>query len=317
MILLLTAAVIWAAVGARIGRVLVRQASTVRVAIVIGVASIALITTLFLPDVAALVDRMSGSTSLRNGAVQALVALFAASTLTISEAARPLLPKTRFHCHKWSYYCVGLVLAAAGIVAKWPLGWWYVIGAALVAVPVAARSMRWTVLGRGIGIYTIGVLATAACAIDVIVRGGLPSAGLMMATSLIIAVGSVWILFEAWIRSVLVLFQIRELHALLVKRFPDVVADDSEHRTLILRASDHVAHVMDALYLQSAILDELVGAELGERDQPPGDVEKRAQSVARWLVDPSSEPQLHVDWIAPPTGLSAKRWVVRIAAEVG
>jgi len=311
MTLWLAAAVVWCAVGARIGRVLVRQATPVRVAIAISVGTVALNTMLLMPDVAGTFDRVAGSAELRQRVVEVLWALFAAATLTISEAAHPVLPKKRLRT--WIFYVVAFTATGVGFAIDQPLGWASVVVAAVFAVMVGARHISWTVLGRGIAVYTAGVVGAALSALYVVLNRHEPAAGLMALHNLLIAIGSVWVLAEVWIRSLVVLMRIRRLHTVLTQRFPDVLTEDPGHKTIVLRSSDHVAHIMDAIYLQSAILADLgvVSRSVG----PPRNARERARSVVRWLVDPSLAPNVDTEWIAPPAGMSARRWVVSLAAE--
>ncbi|MCE5288554.1 MAG: hypothetical protein LLG14_04850 [Nocardiaceae bacterium] len=311
MILWLAAAFVWCAVGARIGRVLVRQATPVRVAIAISVGTVALNTMLLMPDVAGTFDRVAGSEGLRQQVVEVLWALFAASTLTISEAARPILPKNRLRT--WIFYVVVLTVTGVGLAIDQPLGWVSVFVAAVFAVVVGARHISWTVLGRAIGIYTAGVVGAAMSALYVIVNGYEPPAGLMALHNVLIATGSVGVLGEVWLRSLIVLIRIRRLHTVLTERFPDVLSEDHGHKTIVLRSSDHVAHIMDAIYLQSAVLVDLGVVSRGV--VPPRSARERARSVVRWLVDPSLAPNVDTEWIAPPAGMSARRWVVSLATE--
>ena len=76
-------------------------------------------------------------------------------------------------------------------------------------------------------------------------------AGRGLGAALAISLGSVWLLVAVWVRARVLLRRVRRLHTTLVKRFPEVVVEDQTHTTTVLRASDHVAHIMDALYLQA------------------------------------------------------------------
>jgi hypothetical protein len=311
MILWLAAAAVWCAVGARIGRVLVRQATTVRVAITVSVITVALNTMLLLPDVAGTFDRLFGSATPRQFVVEMLWATFAGATLTISDAARPLLPKSRLRCGAWCFYLIAVSATVVGFVAGLPIGWALVVIAAFGEVFVAARHISWSVLGRGVAIYTLGVVLAAITALHVLVTGDMTSPSFMVIHNLLIALGSIWILVEVWVRSMIVLLRVRRLHAMLTERFPEVLAEDPGHKTTVLRASDHVAHVMDAIYVQSAHLSGMAA----KRIEPPQDPAERARIVVRWLVDPARQAAVDTEWISPPSGMSARRWVVMLAAE--
>lgn len=126
--------------------------------------------------------------------------------------------------------------------------------------------------------------------------------------SLLVAVGAVWIVIELWARARLLLRQIRPLHRTMVGRFPEVVAKDQTGSTTQLKASDQVAQIMDALYLQSG-----GGVELTAAGDPAESVVERADRVARWARHPLGEIVVDARWIAPPEGLSPRGWVQAIA----
>ncbi|MFC9438433.1 hypothetical protein ACFTVM_31835, partial [Nocardia sp. NPDC057030] len=61
MTLWLTALLVWMAAGARVGRVLVKPATTARVAIVVAVAAVALAATVAVPEIAVAIDNLRPS----------------------------------------------------------------------------------------------------------------------------------------------------------------------------------------------------------------------------------------------------------------
>ncbi len=74
-----------------------------------------------------------------------------------------------------------------------------------------------------------------------------------------------------------------------------MVEGDGKGSTTVLRASDAVAHVMDALYLQA-------GAGMLDTDEQdlPESTAERARILARWIDDPVASDVLDTEWIAPP-----------------
>lgn len=109
-------------------------------------------------------------------------------------------------------------------------------------------------------------------------------------------------------RARLLLRQIRPLHRTMIKRFPEVVAHDQTGTSTQLRASDQVAQIMDALYLQSGSGVELVAA-----GAPPASIPERAGLVAEWARNPLGDIIVDARWIAPPEGISPRGWVRAIA----
>lgn len=314
----LVALAVWMSAGARVGRVLVRPATPVRVAIVAGVAAIAAASTFAIPDVADTIDDMAGGlngTQLSAGLVLMSWVVFATAAMVVGFAAWPLAQGRGLVRLIGFTYAAGV---AAGLVALcWRpvVGWaWVVAGCVLVAI-AAIRNLKWTPLGRGIiiflcGLVMVGVLAGWELAQTVRGQDGAGELGLpwvWAAASLLVAFGAVWILLEVWVRARILLWHIRHLHRSLTKRFPEVLTVETGHVTTTLRASDQVAQIMDALYLLAG------GGAPGETASPPDSVRSRAVQVARWVRDPEKTAMLDPRWIAPPGGLSTQHWIANIA----
>ncbi|WP_280241196.1 hypothetical protein [Nocardia abscessus] len=110
------------------------------------------------------------------------------------------------------------------------------------------------------------------------------------------------------VRARVLMRRIRPLHRVVVGRFPEVVAHEQAGFSTQLAASDQVAQIIDALYLQSG-----GGLVLAELAPPPTSVPERADRVARWARDPVGEFAVDARWIAPPEGISPRGWVQAIA----
>jgi hypothetical protein len=319
----LVALLIWMAAGARVGRVLVKPATTARLAIVAAVAAVAVAATVAIPEVAVAVDHLLpagvGGRQLAERVVVAAWLLFAVATSVVAAAAWPVVSRRNLRRIAWTIHAGGL--AAAIVTVAWSLlfGWTVTLLACGFVVITGLRNLYWTALGRGIALYTSGTLVIgvlAALSIRRLVLGAPPSrpgaAGWYwpgwQAAGLLIAVGAVWIVLELWARARLLLRRIRGLHRTLVGRFPEVVTDDRAASTAQLRASDQVAQIMDAMYLQSG-----GGVAAVAATAPPTSVTERANLVARWARDPSDGVVIDVRWIAPPAGLSPRGWVRAIA----
>ncbi|MET7768051.1 hypothetical protein [Nocardia sp. NPDC005366] len=97
MTLWLTALLVWGAAGARVGRVLVKPATTARVAIVVAVASVALATTVAVPEIALAIDnplpRGVHAGLLSDGIAVAAWQLFAVATSVVVAAAWPVVSR--------------------------------------------------------------------------------------------------------------------------------------------------------------------------------------------------------------------------------
>lgn len=322
MIFWLTALAVWVAAGARVGRVLVRPATTVRVAIVLAVTAVAFAATVAIPGVADTIDGLVPG-GLRDGAMAAAVigislwVFFTAATSAIAAAAWPMTSRTSLRLTAIAIYVAGGVLVLLTLLVSPRIGWITIaVGSAFIVV-TAARNLDWTPLGRGIALFGAGVVLVGVLAgvhafdeQDAALTQR-PSPGWAFSVaSLMIALGAVLILIEVWARARVLLYRVRPLHRLLTDRFPEVAADDLKNVTTVLKASDQVAHIMDALYLQAG---GMTSPNTSLSSAPPEDAVARARAVAVWAHDPLADVQLDSRWIAPPTGMSTRRWVRAIA----
>ncbi|MEU6564497.1 hypothetical protein [Nocardia nova] len=319
----LTALLVWMAAGARIGRVLVKPATTARVAVVIAVAAVAAAATLGIPEIGVAVDHLLphgiNGEALADRLVVATWLLFTVATSVVAAAAWPVVSRRNLRQIAWLVYALGAAVIAVTIAWSLLFGWvMTLIGCVFIAV-TGLRNLDWTALGRGIALYTTGTIVAgilAALSIRRLAIGDHPvPAGdpgwywpTWQIASLLIAVGAVWIVIELWLRARLLLRQIRSLHRTMIKRFPEVLAHEQTVSATQLKASDQVAQIMDALYLQTG-----GGMELAAAGDPAPSVSDRARKVARWARNPLGDDIVDARWIAPPEGLSPRGWVQAIA----
>ncbi|MFG1796934.1 hypothetical protein [Nocardia sp. NPDC049149] len=323
MTLWLTALLVWMAAGARVGRVLVKPATTARVAIVVAVAAVALAATVAVPEIAVAVDNLLPhgvhAGWLSDGVVVSAWIAFVTATSVVASAAWPVVSRRNLRQVALVIYSVGLAAVAATIAWSFTFGWEVVTVGAVFVVITGLRNLDWTTLGRGIAIYTAGTAVVAVLAFLQVRREftdatRVPPGNPTWAwpawevASLLIAFGAVWIVVELWVRARVLLRQIRPLHRMMVGRFPEVVAHDQTGSSTQLRASDQVAQIMDALYLQSG-----GGVVLAAVGPPPRSITDRADTVAQWARNPLGDVALDARWIAPPEGISPRGWVQAIA----
>ncbi|WP_433661433.1 hypothetical protein ACQPW1_04020 [Nocardia sp. CA-128927] len=323
MTLWLTALLVWMAAGARVGRVLVKPATTARVAIVVAVAAVALAATVAVPEIAVAIDNLRPhgvhAGWLSDGVVVSAWIAFVTATSVVASAAWPVVSRQNLRQVAMVIYSIGLVAVAAAIAWSFTFGWEVVAFGAVFIVITGLRNLDWTTLGRGIAIYTTGAAVVAVLAVLEIRRAFTDAAPVPPGepnwawqaweiASLLIAFGAVWIVVELWVRARLLLRQIRPLHRIMVGRFPEVVAHDQTGTSTQLKASDQVAQIMDALYLQSG-----GGVVLAAVAVPPRSVAERADTVAEWARNPLGDVAVDARWIAPPEGISPRGWVQAIA----
>lgn len=318
----LTALLVWVAAGARVGRVLVKPATTARVAIVVAVSSVATACTAAIPEVALAIDNLLPrglpGGLLSEGVVVGAWLLFVTATSVVAAAAWPVVSRRNLRQIAWGIYVLGAFAIAAALFRSFTLGWFFVAVAGIFVVVTGLRNLGWTALGRGIAIYITGTALVVALAAGQIRRGvtaapatvpGQPAWAwpLWQVSALLIAFGAVWIVVEMWLRARLLLRRVRGLHTVMVKRFPEVVQEETGTATQ-LKASDRVAQIMDALYLQSG-----GGVEIAVAGDPPDSVGRRAERVAQWARYPLGSAVVDARWIAPPEGVSPRGWVQAIA----
>ena len=321
MIYWLTALVVWIAAGARVGRVLVRPATTVRVAIVVAVAAVAAAATVTVPDVADRIDGIvrgsdpANPPDLAARIVLALWVCFIAATCAVAAAAWPVISRKSLRNTAIVIYAIGVVVAVLALLGLAVLGWAVVAFGGVLTVVTALRNVDRSPLGRGIAIFAIGTAFVVGGAVDLAIHAASDSgvrrsepSWLWCSASLLISIGAVWILVEIWIRARLLMRRVRALHAQLTERFPEVIDDSSRPANAVLRSSDQVANIMDALYLQA-------GGGMARRHtgRPPQAAAERARVVARWVREPMSQYEVDTRWITPPDGVSTRRWVGEIA----
>ncbi|WP_280459205.1 hypothetical protein [Nocardia carnea] len=318
----LTALLVWVAAGARVGRVLVKPATTARVAIVVAVAAVALACTAAIPDVGLAIDNLrpaglSGGL-LSEGVVTGAWLLFVTATSVVAAAAWPVVSRRNLRQIAWAIYGLGALAIAGALLWSFILGWVAVAAAGLFVVVTGLRNLSWTALGRGIAVYIAGTAVVIGLAVGQIQRsladapGGEPGQPawawpLWQVAALLIGFGAVWIVVEMWLRARLLLRRVQSLYKVMVKRFPEVVQEETGTSTQ-LKASDRVAQIMDALYLQSG-----GGVEIAAAGDPPAALDRRAERVAEWAKHPLGPAVVDARWIAPPAGISPRGWVQAIA----
>lgn len=319
----LTALLVWVAVGARVGRVLVRPATTPRVAIVTAVAAVGAAATVGVPEIALAVDNLRPAGlpagSLSDGAHLSAWIAFATATSVVAAAAWPVVSRRNLRQIASVIYGVGALAILGTLVSSFTAGWVALVLACAFIVLTGVRNLDWTALGRGIAVYTAGTAVVGVLGALQAWRSwtGAESMGpgqaqwawpVWSAASLLLALGAVWIVVELWVRAKQTLRDTRALHRTMLERFPEVIAHEQPSSSTQLRASDQVAQIMDALYLQSGSGIELVAA-----GSPPADVPVRAERVARWARNPLGEIVVDARWIAPPEDISPRGWVRAIA----
>ncbi|MEV6432828.1 hypothetical protein [Nocardia sp. NPDC051463] len=319
----LTALLVWVAAGARVGRVLVKPATTARVAIVVAVAAVALATTVAVPEIALAIDNLLPrglpDAILSAGVVVSAWMIFAAATAVVAAAAWPVVSRRNLRQVAMVIYGVGVIAVAITLAWSTTFGWGVVALGSIFIVVTGLRNLDWTALGRGIAIYTTGTAFVAVLAV-LQIRQALIDAPRTAPghaawawqaweiAGLLLAFGSVWIVVELWVRARVLLSRIRPLHRVMIGRFPEVIAHEQTSSSTQLEASDQVAQIMDALYLQSG-----GGVELVAAGPPPLSPVERADRVAEWARNPLGDVVVDARWIAPPEGISPRGWVQAIA----
>ena len=308
------ALVVWIAAGARTGRVAARQPTPLRIAMVIAVSSAACASTLAVPDVALRLDALAPTAGLSEILLELAWTLFAAASAVGAVSVWPILPRRALRAVATVIYAAA-VLVGTALAGGYPVPALVFIVLALASVVITGTwHVAWTPLGRGIALVVVGSAMVLVAAVVGLVRevAGetwiIGSSGAYTTAAVVVSAGTVWVLVETWLRARRDLRRMSALHSVLVSRFPEVVEGDGKGSTTVLRASDSIAHVMDALYLQA-------GAGMFETraQNLPESTTERSRILARWIDDPAGSEVLDTEWIAPPQGMSPRRWVLQLA----
>lgn len=310
------ALVVWIAAGARIGRVLARQPTPLRNSMAIAVVGAAVASTIVIPDVWAVVDNLSPGSGLPRTLTLVAWLFFAAGSAMGAVAVWPVVPR------RWMRPIAVVVLATAFVLGV--AGWVdllipmlvFMTAALAVVIGTGLRHMAWTPLGRGIALIVVGTSILFVTVAVALIRelsgepdGRIHVAGAHMAAALFVSVGSIWVLVEMSVRARRDLRRARGVHRALVERFPEVINGAGTTGSSVLRSSDTVAQILDAMYVQS-------GAGMFETPSgPPESVREHARIVASWVRDPEGSDVLDTRWVAAPEGMSPRRWVLEIADE--
>lgn len=316
------ALVVWIAAGARLGRVVARVATPLRTAMVIAGFGVALMVTVLVPGVWDIVDRIAPDQHFSAMVVVVLWVFLSAASAVGAVSAWPVMTRSAMRGVAVVLYTVGLLVSiAVGVGYPIPALLFVVVALALV-ISTGLRHVAWAPLGRGIGLIVVGsmillfvvvvMLVDSVRGANALESGIWSGAGVQFVSvaGLSIALGITWMLTETWVRARLDLKRLRGMHGLLVNRFPEVVDADSAATTSVLKASDMIAQIMDAMYIQAgAGLFDVGGRE------PPRSLATHSEILTEWIVNPLESDVLDTRWIAPPDGMSARRWVLVLARD--
>ncbi|MGK2238727.1 MAG: hypothetical protein ACI9JD_001275 [Rhodococcus sp. (in: high G+C Gram-positive bacteria)] len=323
MIFWAVALLVWVAAGARLGRVVARTATPLRMSMVFAGFSVALSSTVMVPAVWDIVDRIAPEQHAAAMIVIVLWTALSAASAVGAVSAWPVMSRPAMRGLATVLYSVGLLVAIAVLFGYPAPALIFIVVALSLVISTGLRHVAWAPLGRGIALIVTGSSILLVVVVVMLVEsiggtGALESdiwtgAGVwfIAALSVLIALGITWVLLETWLRARRDLYRLRRMHALLVKRFPEVVDADSAGSTSVLRASDMIAQIMDAMYIQSGAGMFDVGGQ-----EPPRAVTAHAGILAGWIADPLASDVLDTRWIAPPEKMSARRWVLLLAKEL-
>lgn len=165
-----TALLVWLAAGARVGRVVVRPATTVRMAVVLAVTAVALAATVAIPEVADTLDSLrpagvGAGTQLSAALAVAAWQCFATATSVVAFAAWPVASRRSLRNAALGIYLTGLLFAIWVFLGSAIPAWAMVAAGATFVVITGVRNLDWTPLGRGIALYVLGTAVVAVLAV--------------------------------------------------------------------------------------------------------------------------------------------------------
>lgn len=296
----IAALVVWLAAGARVGRVIVRPATTVRICMVLAMVCIAAAQTVAIDDVTDVLGQNDAAT------VSAMCwAGGAGASMVIAIRAWPSILR-RWYRTFTIVIAVTTGAAIAGSLWTPMAGWCAVLIAGVAVIWAGVQVVARTPIGRAVALYCLGAVGPLLTSAAMLL-GAKPDRGVLTVGALVMSFGAVSVLIETWIRARILLYRVKRLHHTLIRRFPELHDSTRSRAPTVLLASDHVSDIMDALYLQ-------VGAgQFDDNAVVPIDPVDRAAQIARTVDDPLAHPILGAHWIVPPPDCSPAQWVSLIA----
>ncbi|MFD4292928.1 hypothetical protein ACFWQG_06870 [Rhodococcus sp. NPDC058532] len=302
------------AVGARIGRLTVRPPSLARVSIAIAAIALTAAATVRTATVSELLD--GHREQLAATVFELCLIAFAATTALIAAASLTALSTRQQWPLAVASAAVAVLVAGTELTAAQhaPSTSAYLVAASLIATAVAARHVRWNVLGRAIGLYCAGLVVVAAVCVAGLVaqpREHLsPASGWWSLAVILVCGGCSSVMIEAWARAQLDLRRTRGLWTALTAAHPELLDSDYRSMTATLTAGDRISQILDGLYLHDGA--GLLGPG---GTPPPADPAEHAESVARWLHRTAVEVEpIDPGWLGTPDGLTDRQWILSVSA---
>lgn len=355
MIVWVIAGLLGVATGIRIGWALVNKQSVVSAAMMLALASLAVLAALHWQPLTVLLDTALRWPNISIALSQvALIFSAAASCVMITTAASALKPAVARRL-AWANYGIAVVFAAGSLVAffrddrqpemppqeylsryfsshtslPWLLPLLYVLLALTVVFWVGMRYSNRSRRGRALFLFTLGigliVLASGFFLLRAVGRTkfvGVGSAMTLVACAmLVVGAGSLMPSVEDWFGARRELRIIRPLLRELGKRQPDVGIGVRPRGPLVYRVAERMSLISDALYLEAteALRDPSVSDDLD--DEPPDDDPvQQAAAIARWIHAGTkgghrADGFRGMQWLRQPEGYADREWILEIAEQ--
>lgn len=353
MIIWVIAGLLALATGMRIGWALVNRQSVVSSAMIVALASLAVLAALNWPPLTRLIDTAVGRPNISIGLSQvALIASAAGSCVMItSVATNRSAGHTRLLAA--TQYGVAAVIAALSLAlflgaepqpemtpreyltrnldasAAWLTPLLYVLLVMTLVSWVGVRLSNPTRRGRALLVFTAGIALIVAAAAYFLIRaasaGPLAGVGtgaaLLMCALSMVAAGSLLPSLEDWAGAHREMRLIAPLQQEMERRHPEVGIGVRPRGPLVFRVAERLSLISDALYLEATLARQGAGGSPDPAPDPPGPAEatpvEQAQRVARWLAAGPAGPVAFPgrSWLRQPDGYSDRDWILQIARQ--
>ena len=156
MIFWAVALLVWVAAGARLGRVVARTATPLRMSMVFAGFSVALSSTVMVPAVWDIVDRIAPEQHAAAMIVIVLWTALSAASAVGAVSAWPVMSRPAMRGLATVLYSVGLLVAIAVLFGYPAPALIFIIVALSLVISTGLRHVAWAPLGRGIALIVTG-----------------------------------------------------------------------------------------------------------------------------------------------------------------
>ncbi|OBK76333.1 hypothetical protein [Mycobacterium sp. 1164985.4] len=332
MIVWVIAGLLGLATGLRIGWALVNKQSLVSTAMILALASLALIAALNWQPLTLLIDELLHWPNISLGLSQvALVACAAGSCVMITSASSVRKPAT-IRRIAMAQYAVAAVIAGVTVLAffaagrqpemsaqdflqrnlsaggnslPWLLPLLYVLLALSLVSWAGLRYSNRSRRGRALFVFTLGIVLIAVAAAFFFLRAvdrsgpvGVGAAATLLGCAMVVvAAGSLLPSIEDWFGARRELRAIQPILAELGRRHPDIGIGVRPRGPLVFRVAERMSLISDALYLEATAAEYRRKLRVDPAGAVTGDEAEEDAELESPAVPPQEQAKAIAEWI--------------------